>query len=111
MAKTWFAAHRSLAITTTSAIVVAAVVAAVAIVSSGYTAQKLDLNDSSVWVANGNQQAIGRANTAVRELNSVVPSTGTDLGVVQNGSTILLVDNANSKLEQVDPATSAVTDG
>ena len=109
MAKTWFAAHRSLAITTTSAIVVAAVVAAVAIVSSGYTAQKLDLNDSSVWVANGNQQAIGRANTAVRELNSVVPSTGTDLGVVQNGSTILLVDNANSKLEQVDPATSAVT--
>jgi hypothetical protein len=108
--KRWFAAHRSLVITATSAVVIAAVVATVAIVSSGYTAQKLDLNDSSVWVANGTQQAIGRANTAVRQLNTVVPTTGTDLDVVQNGSTVLMVDNANSKLEQIDPATSTVTD-
>jgi hypothetical protein len=106
----WFASHRSLVITVTSACAIAAVVATLAVVSSGYTAQKLDLNDSSVWIANGTQQAIGRANTAVRELNTVVPTTGTDLDVLQNGTTVLLVDNANSKLEQVDPATSTVTD-
>ena len=109
MFRQWFAAHRSLVITATSAFVVAVVVAAVAIVSSGYTAQQLNLNDSSVWVANGTQQAIGRANTTVHLLNSVVSTTGTNLDVLQRGTTVILVDNANSKLELVDAATSTVT--
>ncbi|MCU1551494.1 MAG: tandem-95 repeat protein [Glaciihabitans sp.] len=109
MFKQWFAAHRSLVVTATSGTVVAAVVAAVAVVSTGYTAQRLDLNDSSVWVANGLQQSIGRANTTVHELNTVVSTTGTDVDVLQNSSTVLLVDNTESKLEMVDPATSTVT--
>jgi hypothetical protein len=109
MFKSWFGRNKSLIITTMSGVVVAAVVAVTAIVSTGYTAQQLNLNDSSVWVANGSKQAIGRANTTVRTLNSVVQSTGTDIDVVQDDSTTLLVDNANSKLEVVDPATSTVT--
>ncbi|MDQ1573064.1 MAG: large repetitive protein [Actinomycetota bacterium] len=109
MLRRWIASRKSLVMTATSGFVVAAVIAAVAIVSTGYTAQQLNLNDSSVWVANGSQASIGRANTTVRTLNSVVPSTGNDLDVLQGGSTVLLVDNANSKLEIVDPATSAVT--
>ena len=110
MFKNWFARNKSLVITTTSGIVVAAFVAATAILSNGYTAQQLDLNDSSVWVANGTQQAIGRANTTVRTLNTVVQAAGSSLDVLQNASTVLLVDNANSKLEIVDPATSTVTE-
>jgi large repetitive protein len=109
MLRSWFLANRSLVITAASTLVVAVVVATVAIVSTGYAAQQLNLNDSSVWVANGSQQAIGRANTTVKQLNSVVGATGTDLDVLQRGTTVLLVDNANSKLEIVDPATSAVT--
>jgi hypothetical protein len=105
----WFKANRSLVLTVTSGIVVAAFVAAVAIVSTGYSAQQLNLNDSSVWVTNGTEAAIGRANTTVKTLNSVVPSTGNDLDVLQRGSTVLLVDVASSKLEIVDPATSTVT--
>jgi hypothetical protein len=108
--RAWFAANRSLAITVTSAVLVSIFVAVAAIASTGFTAQQLDLNDSSVWVANGTQQAIGRANTTVRQLNSVVQSTGNDLDVLQQGSTVILVDNASSKLEMIDPATSTVTD-
>jgi large repetitive protein len=109
MFRKWFAGHRSLVLTVASSVVIAAIVTAFAIVSTGYTAQQLNLDDSSVWVANGAQQAIGRANTTVRQLNSVVPSTGSDLDVLQQGSTVMLLDNADSKLELIDPATSTVT--
>ena len=54
----WVSAHRSLVATATSGSVIAALVATVAIVSTGYTAQRLDLNDGSVWVANGTSQVI-----------------------------------------------------
>ena len=109
MFRHWFVAHRSLILTVVGGAVIAALVTAFAITSTGYTAQQLNLNDSSVWVANGTQQAIGRANTTVRQLNSVVSTTGNDLDVLQNGSTVMLVDNADSKLQIVDPATSTVT--
>jgi large repetitive protein len=109
MFRQWFAAHRSLILTIASGVVVSAVVTTFALTSTGYTAQQLNLNDSSVWVANGTQQAIGRANTAVRQLNSVVSTTGNDLDVLQNGTSVMLVDNADDKLQLVDPATSTVT--
>ncbi|HEY0259234.1 MAG TPA: Ig-like domain-containing protein [Lacisediminihabitans sp.] len=110
MFRQWLGAHRSLAVTATSGSVIAALVATVAIVSSGYTAQRLDLNDGSVWVANGQSQAIGRANTQVFELNTVVANTGSDIDVVQRGATVLLVDHSESKVDIVDPATSKVLD-
>src|SRR5690606_27578616 len=50
------------------------------------------------------------ANTAVRELNSVVPATGADIEVVQQGAEVLLVDRENNTIDIVDPATSAVAD-
>src|ERR1700735_1805364 len=109
MFRKWFLRSRSLILTIAGGVVVAALVTAFAVVSTGYTAQQLNLDDSSVWVANGAQQAIGRANTAVKQLNSVVSTTGNDLDVLQNSSTVMLVDNADSKLQLVDPATSTVT--
>jgi hypothetical protein len=110
MLRTWLNAHRSLVATATSGVVIAAIVATIAIVSTGYTAQKMQLDDASVWVANGAQQAIGRANTEVLELNSVVRATANQLETVQSGSTVLLVDHANATVQTIDPATSAVLD-
>src|ERR1700712_2940222 len=104
-----FVAPRSLILTIVGGVVITALVTAFAITSTGFTAQQLNLNDSSVWVANGTQQAIGRANTTVHQLNSVVSSTGNDLDVLQNSSTVMLVDHADSKLQIVDPATSTIT--
>jgi len=107
--RSWVAAHRSLVATATSGTVVAALVAGFAITSTGYTAQKLDLGDGSVWVANGTLQAVGRANPEVLELNSVVRTAGTaDLEIVQQGTTVLVVDHANATVQLVDPATSTL---
>jgi streptogramin lyase len=102
----WLAAHRSLVATATSGTVIAAVVATLAVVSSGFTAQKLDLGDGSVWVGNDSSQVVGRANPAVLELNTVVRSTGTELSVVQSGTEVLLVDHTDATVSIIDPATS-----
>ncbi|GAB2461670.1 hypothetical protein HD599_001022 [Conyzicola lurida] len=110
MIRRWIAGHKSLVATATSASVVAVLVATVALVSSGYTAQRLDLNDASVWVSNGAERFVGRANTEVFELNSVVAGEGAELDVVQRGSTVLLFDRGDATLDIVDAATSAITD-
>ena len=106
----WLAARKSLVVSATSASVVAILIATVAIVSGGYTAQRMDLGDGSVWVANGAARVIGRANTQVLALDTVVSSVGGELGVVQNGAKVLMVDYSDSKVDVVDAATSQVTD-
>ncbi|MCU1556098.1 MAG: fibronectin type protein [Microbacteriaceae bacterium] len=110
MIRQWLTVHKSLVATAASGIVIAALIATVAIVSTGYTAQRLNLNDGSIWVANGSSQVIGRANTQVLELNTVVATAGADIEVIQRGSTVLLFDRGNSKVDIVDAATSKVLD-
>ena len=110
MARRWILAHKSLVATATSGLLVAALVATVAVVSSGYSAQRLDLGDASVWVANSAESFVGRANTEVFELNSVVESEGDDIDVVQSGATVLLLDRSDATLGIVDPARSVVAD-
>ncbi|MFC5501208.1 Ig-like domain-containing protein [Lysinimonas soli] len=102
----WMAAHRSLVATATSGTVIAAVVATLAVVSTGFTAQKVDLGDGSVWVGNNSSQVIGRANPQVLELNTVVRSTGAELSVVQSTAEVLLVDHTDATVSIVNPATS-----
>src|SRR5690554_666701 len=108
MFRKWAAGHRSLVSTAATGIVVGSLIATVAVVSTGYSAQRMDLNDSSVWVANGTEQVIGRANTAVLELNTVVPAAGAEIDVVQDGAEVLLFDRDNNTIDIVDPATSTV---
>ena len=110
MFRQWIRANSSLASAVTSSAVIVALVATIAIVSGGYSAQKLALNDASVWVANGEEQVIGRANTEVLELNTVVGGTGTELDVVQRGANVLLFDRSNNTVDIVDAATSTVVD-
>jgi len=87
---------------------IVALVATVAIVSTGYTAQRVNLADGAVWVANNQQQAIGRASTEVLEINSVVNAQSADLQVVQSGENVLLFDRSESSIDVVDPALSEI---
>jgi len=104
MLKRWLLARKSLVATATSGTLIAAIVATLAVVSGGYDAQRLDLGDGSVWVANGSQQVIGRANTGILALDTVVEGPGSDLQVVQDGSTVLRVDHARGTVDVVDVA-------
>ncbi len=110
MFRRWLASHRSLFVTATSASLIAAVVAGLAVVSGGYEAQRIDLGDGSVWVANSAEQVIGRANTEILALDTVVEGSGSELDVIQAGRTVLLFDRANSKVDIVDAATAEVSD-
>ena len=65
-------AHRSALATAGAVTAIVALVTGVAVVSGGYAAQRVDLGDAAVWVATTAEQSVGRANTAVLELNSVV---------------------------------------
>lgn len=109
MFRKWVVAKRSIAATLTSVFAIVALVATTAVISAGFPAQKVSLNDSAVWVSNGEKQFIGRANTLIMELNSVVAGESSELDVVQSGSTVLLLDEGSSKAGIVDPATSTIT--
>ena len=104
--RSWLAGHRSLVATATSGTVVAAIVAGLAVTTTGYVAQQLDLGDGAVWVTNGAQQTVGRANPEVLELNTVLRAGSTDLEIVQQGTVVLVVDHANATVQIVDPAGS-----
>jgi hypothetical protein len=108
--RAWFRTHRSLAATATSGVVIAAVVAGAAVVSTGYTAQQVDLGDGTVWVSNAQQQALGRANPEILELNSVMPEVGENITLAQSGGTVLVTDDDRFTLGIVDPATSTIAD-
>lgn len=108
--RSWWRKRLPLSMSVLSGVLIAALIATVAIVSDGYTALRLDLDDGSVWVVNSAQQAVGRANTEVLELNAVVESTGNDLEVLQSGRTVLVVNRSENKLDLIDPATAEVTE-
>ncbi|WP_438855229.1 Ig-like domain-containing protein [Agromyces sp. M3QZ16-3] len=104
-----WARRRSAIVTGASVTAVVALVAGIAVASGGYTAQRVDLGDASVWVANDGLQTVGRANTAVHELNAVVDTGGTRSEVVQSGATVLVLDRDRASVGIVDPTTSTVT--
>ncbi|MFF1572021.1 Ig-like domain-containing protein [Leifsonia sp. NPDC058292] len=106
MIGSWLAAHKSLVATATSGTAVVALVTTLAVVSGGYSAQRMDLGDAAVWVASDAKKSLGRANTEIEKLNSVVPGGGEALDVVQDGGNVLLVDKETNTVSVVDPATS-----
>ncbi|KQR55019.1 fibronectin-like protein [Leifsonia sp. Leaf336] len=106
MIRSWLLAHKSIAATALSGTVVAALVTTLAVVSGGYSAQHLQLNDAAVWVASDAKKALGRANTQIDALNSIVAGTGEALDVVQDGQNVLLLDKEANTAAVVDPATA-----
>ncbi|GHD42307.1 fibronectin type III domain-containing protein [Mycetocola manganoxydans] len=110
MFRQWLRSRRSLIATLTSGTAICALIAGVAVVSTGYRAQQLDLGDGAVWVVNNAREAVGRANTQVFELNAGIPAGSDQLDVVQEGETVLVVDRAQSTLSIVDPATADVVE-
>lgn len=106
----WAARRRSAVVTGVGVVVVTTLVTTIAVASNGYEAQRVDLSDGTVWVANGERSAIGRANTDVLQLNSAVRGTGADLSVAQRGQDVLLVDRSNATVGVVDTATAEVAE-
>lgn len=102
------ARRRSAILSGTSGGVIAALIATVAIVSSGFEAQRADLNDGAVWVASSERQAVGRANLQIGALDTVVTGDGADLEVLHHGADVVVLDRQNATAELLDVARSTV---
>jgi hypothetical protein len=102
----WVRTNRSKTATALSSVLIVGLVAGVSVVSGGYEQRRVDLDDGTVWVANGSRSAIGRANPDVGELNTAVRSQGSDIAVEQNGDDVVLVDRTTATVGVVDTATA-----
>ncbi|MBE7161984.1 MAG: cadherin-like domain-containing protein, partial [Williamsia herbipolensis] len=102
--------HRNGVVTTAVSVVVGALVAGTALVSSGYHAQRVDLDDGTVWVPSAEYGAVGRANTGVLQLNTAIEASSDALSVVQRGSTVYSVDESKATVSKVDVADATLGD-
>ncbi|QAY74454.1 fibronectin type III domain-containing protein [Agromyces protaetiae] len=103
-------AKRSTVITGGAVAALVGLVGGAALVSGGYKAERVDLGDGSVWVVNDRLQSVGRANTIVDELNSVVETGAPHVELVQSGRTVLAVDHAAANVGVIDPTSSTLLD-
>ncbi|WP_440710530.1 Ig-like domain-containing protein [Herbiconiux sp. YIM B11900] len=103
-------ARRAGTLTATAGTVVAALVVVTAVVSTGYTAQKVELDDATVWVSSDLHQAVGRANPPLAELNTALRMESGALDVSQYGQTVVVSDLGRSEARLIDTASAAVTD-
>lgn len=110
MIRAFLAKHRSAAVSVGASVLVGAVVATAAVVSTGYHTQRVDLGDGTVWVPSAQYGAVGRANTAVLELNTAVESPSDDLSVLQRGTDVYSVDGTKGTVSRVDVAAATVGD-
>ena len=81
-----------------------------AVASTGYQAQRIDLGDGAVWVSSGAKLAIGRANTHVNELNTVVATDSARVDLLQDGTSAFVVNDTKRALESIDEASGRIGD-
>jgi hypothetical protein len=106
MVRAWLGRHRRRVLSGAAATAIVAVVGTLAVTSTGYRTQNTELDDAAVWVVNGQEGAVGRANLEVLELNSAFPVDSSDIDVLQRDETVLVVDRARSTISRVDVATA-----
>jgi hypothetical protein len=106
----WSRGRRSLLLTLAGGAALVAMVATTAFVSTGYTAQKVELDDAAVWLTSDLHQAAGRANPQVGLLNAAVRMETGSLDVAQHGQTVVVSDLGGGEARVVDTAGARVAD-
>jgi hypothetical protein len=92
---------------------VIAVIAVVALISgivlaSGFTAVRVNATDGAVWVISQDREALGRANTRIQELGSIVAAQTDLIDVLQTPTAAFLVDDAKNTVTPVDERTNTL---
>ncbi|WP_368496421.1 Ig-like domain-containing protein [Herbiconiux sp. A18JL235] len=102
--------RRSTVLTAAATVTLVALVAVAAVVSGGYTAERMDLDDDTVWVTSEVHQAVARANPRVGELNSAVRLDSSSLTVSQFGQTVVVSELGGGEARLLDTARADVDD-
>jgi hypothetical protein len=81
-----------------------------AIASTGYQAQRIELDDGAVWVSSGAKLAVGRANTHINELNTVLSTESARVDLIQDSVNAFVVNDTKRALEHIDQASGQISD-
>ena len=81
----------------------------VAVTHDGFATTNVDLHDGGVWVTNQEIQHVGHLNVEVEELDSSFAAQSSSFDVLQQGSDVLMYDQAGGTLAIVE--TSSATTG
>ncbi|MDW4573578.1 Ig-like domain-containing protein [Microbacterium sp. M3] len=101
---TWLRA-RPRALASAGAVTAAAVtITTLAFVYEGLPTTEVDLHDGGVWVTKRSSLMVGHFNHESQVLDGGLRTTSDDYDILQSGSTVLVVDDANSSVSVVDPA-------
>ncbi|MGC5629130.1 Ig-like domain-containing protein [Georgenia sp. Z1344] len=98
------AAGAALAVASTGIVVAA-------LAYDGEPVADIELHDGGVWVTNSDELLVGRVNYPVQELDGSVTAASADVDVLQEGSTVLVVDHGAALLQTLDPATVSTGTG
>ncbi len=83
-----------------------------AVQADGYQAHQADLNDGGIWVTSSKDGSFGRINKPIGELDGTVfTRLGSNLDVVQDGSSVVGLDLSDGVLLPLDPAQMQVAEG
>lgn len=101
---------RPRALASAGAVTAAAVtITTLAFVYQGVPTTEVDLHDGGVWVTKRSNLLVGHFNHQSQVLDGGLRTTSDDYDILQSGSTVLLVDDANSSLSVIDPGMVALS--
>jgi hypothetical protein len=90
---------------------VAGAVVVAAFYYDGEPVADIELHDGGVWVTNSDELMVGRVNYPVQELDGSVTTASDEVDVLQDGSTVFVVDSGAALLQTLDPATVSTGTG
>ncbi|NLP85053.1 tandem-95 repeat protein [Microbacterium sp. CFH 90308] len=86
----------------------AVVVTTLAFIYEGLPTTEVDLHDGGVWVTKESALLVGHFNHESQVLDAGLRTVSDDYDILQSGSTVLVMDEADSTLAVVDPANVAL---
>ncbi|MGO2518512.1 MAG: Ig-like domain-containing protein [Microbacterium sp.] len=109
-ALSWLRAKPKTVASAASVTIAAVAITTLAFVYEGNPTTKVDLNDGSVWITKSSALMIGHFNNESTLLDGGLRTSGENFDILQDASTVLVVDEGNSTLTAVDPARVSLAD-
>ncbi len=81
-----------------------------AVAYQGFPTTEVDLHDGGVWITKSSSVLVGHFNHESRVLDSGLRAASDAYDIVQEGATVLVVDETESTVTAVDPAMVMLTD-
>ncbi|MBK5238753.1 MAG: hypothetical protein JJE28_06545, partial [Actinomycetales bacterium] len=116
MIRVWFSSlwntksSRRVLVSWVASVAVLGLIVGGAVASTGYQAQRIELGDGAVWVSSGTKLAVGRANTHINELNTVLSTESARVDLIQDGNNAFVVNDTKRALEHIDQASGQISD-